>query len=105
MNQYLPSKRTAKAVAASIVSLAAYLVGVVPAEGGLGDVSTVQWLGAIVFLGGAYGITYGVSNRPQPARGEDGAGEVSLFFYVTGIVFFVVAVLNLLGVHTHGLFG
>lgn len=63
MRKYLPSKATAKAVASSVVALAAYLVGVVPAQGGLGDVSTVQWLGAVVFLGGAYGITYGVSNR------------------------------------------
>lgn len=57
-----PSKRTAKAVASALVALAAYLVGVIPAEGGFGDVSTVQWLGAVVFLGSAYGITYGVSN-------------------------------------------
>ena len=62
MRKFLPSKRTAKAVAALIVCAAAYLVGVVPAEGGLGDVSTVQWLGLIVFAGGAYGITYRVPN-------------------------------------------
>jgi len=65
MNRYLPSRETAKAVAAAVVTLAAYLVGVIPAEGGFGDVTTVQWLGAIVFLGGAYGITYSVSNRPS----------------------------------------
>lgn len=62
MRKYLPSKATAKAVASAVVALAAYLVGVVPASGGLADVTTVQWLGAVVFLGGAYGITYGVSN-------------------------------------------
>lgn len=73
MRKYLPSKATAKAVASAIVALAAYLVGVVPAEGGLDDVSTVQWLGAVVFLGGAYGITYGVSN----AKRRDNAGERS----------------------------
>ena len=63
MRKFLPSKATAKAVASSVVALAAYLVGVVPAQGGLGDVTTAQWLGAVVFLGGAYGITYGVSNQ------------------------------------------
>lgn len=63
--KHLPSRATAKAVVSAIVCLAAYLVGVVPAQGGLGDVTTVQWLGAIVFLGGAYGITYRVSNRPK----------------------------------------
>jgi len=73
MRKYLPSRATAKAVASSIVCLAAYLVGVVPAQGGLGDVTVAQWLGAIVFLGGAYGITYGVSNTPAAKRGEDGA--------------------------------
>ena len=105
MREYLPSKRTAKAVAAGVVSLAAYLTGVIPSEGGFGDVSTVQWLGAVVFLGAAYGITYQVSNRPQPARGEDGEVTVALVFYVTGILFFTVAALNLLGVGTRGVFG
>ena len=65
MRRYLPSRETAKAVAAAVVALAAYLVGVLPAEGSLGDVSTVQWLGAVVFLGGAYGLTYRVSNAPR----------------------------------------
>lgn len=59
---WVPSKSTAKAVAAAVVTLAAYLVGVIPAEGGFGDVSVVQWLGALVFLGSAYGITYRVDN-------------------------------------------
>ena len=39
-----------------VVTLAAYLFGVVPAEGGLSDVSTQQWLGAIVFVGAAFGL-------------------------------------------------
>lgn len=58
-------KPVAKAVASAAVCLAAYLVGVVPAEGGFGDVSVVQWLGAIVFVGGAYGLTYRVPNKPR----------------------------------------
>lgn len=65
MRQYMPSRETAKAVAAAIVTLAAYLAGVIPAEGGLGDLSTVQWLGAVVFLGGAYGVTYRVPNATR----------------------------------------
>lgn len=60
--QWLPSKETAKAVAAGVLALVAYLVGVIPAEGGFGDVSLVQWLGAILFVGGAYGITYRIPN-------------------------------------------
>lgn len=51
------NKHILRAAASGIVALAAYLVGVIPAEGGFGDVSVVQWLGAVVFLGSAYGIT------------------------------------------------
>lgn len=63
--RFLPSKATAKAVASAVVTLAAYLVGVIPAEGGLGDVSVVQWLGAVVFLGASYGLTYRVPNATR----------------------------------------
>ena len=56
-------RTTAKAVVSATVVAAAYLVGVIPAEGGFGDVSTVQWVGLVVFVGGAYGITYRVPNR------------------------------------------
>lgn len=66
MTKYLPSARTAKAVASALVAAAGYLVGVIPATGGFGDVTTVQWLGLVVFLGGAYGITYRVPNRQEP---------------------------------------
>ena len=51
------SKHTLRGVVSGVVTLAAYLVGVLPADGGLGDVTTVQWLGAVVFLGASYGIT------------------------------------------------
>jgi len=55
--------RTAKAVAALLVCAAAYLVGILSGNQTLGDVTTVQWLGLVVFMGGAYGITYAVPNR------------------------------------------
>lgn len=51
------NKHRLRGIASGVVALAAYLVGVLPAEGGLGDLSTAQWLGAVVFLGSAYGIT------------------------------------------------
>lgn len=51
------NKHTLRGAASAAVALAAYLAGVLPADGGLGDVTTVQWLGAVVFLGSAYGIT------------------------------------------------
>ncbi|HRD59398.1 hypothetical protein [uncultured Nocardioides sp.] len=69
MKKYLPGKRTAKAVASAVVTSAAYLVGVIPASGGFDDVTTVQWLGLVVFLGGSYGITYGVGNaKDEPVE-------------------------------------
>ena len=58
-------KPVAKAIATALVAAAAYLVGVIPAEGGFGDVSTVQWLGLVVFMGAGYGITYNVPNQPR----------------------------------------
>ena len=55
----------AKAVASGVVALSAYLAGVVPAEGGFGDLSLGQWLGGVVVLGAAYGITWRVPNQPK----------------------------------------
>jgi hypothetical protein len=57
---------TAKAIASGVVATAAYLAGVVPAEGGFGDLTLAQWLGGVVVLGSAYGITYAV---PPAGRG------------------------------------
>ncbi len=54
-----------KAAVSGVVTLCAYLVGVIPAEGGFSDVSTVQWLGAVVFVGAAYGLTYNVPYHPK----------------------------------------
>lgn len=53
----------AKAVVAMLVCAAAYLVGILSGDQSLGDVTTVQWLGLVVFMGGAYGITYAVPKR------------------------------------------
>jgi hypothetical protein len=59
-------KQTAKACVALVVTAAAYLVGILGSDQDLGDVSFVQWLGLVIFMGGAYGITYGVTNKPKP---------------------------------------
>lgn len=64
MNPYLLYlAKVAKAIAAALVCAAAYLVGVLSEDETLGDLTTVQWLGLVVFLGGAYGITWAVPNR------------------------------------------
>lgn len=51
-----------RVIAALAVTSAAYLVGVIPAEGGFGDVTVVQWLGLVVFLGASFGITQSAQN-------------------------------------------
>lgn len=56
-------RTTAKACVALVITAAAYLVGILGAEQNLSDVSFVQWLGLILFMGGAYGITYQVKNE------------------------------------------
>ena len=63
----------------------------VPAEGGFGNVSLVQWIGAIVFLGGPTASCYRIPNKPasltmteipndfgvdnDPFTEEDGRGD------------------------------
>lgn len=46
------------------VALAAYLMGVLTGDEGLGDLNTVEWLGAVVFVGAVYGITARARNTP-----------------------------------------
>jgi hypothetical protein len=60
--------RYGKALASGAVSLAAYLAGVIPAEGGFGDVSLGQWMLAIVAVGAAFGITAAVPKGDELAR-------------------------------------
>lgn len=50
----------AKAVVSAIVCACAYLVGILSGDQGFADVTTVQWLGLVVFVGAAYGFTYRV---------------------------------------------
>lgn len=52
----------AKAVASGVVAAAAYLFGVLSGDQTLADVTTVQWIGLVLFVGAAYGITYRVPN-------------------------------------------
>lgn len=55
----------AKAIAAGLGAAVAYLVGVLPAEGGFGDLNTVQWLGLVPIVLAVYGITWSVPNAPK----------------------------------------
>lgn len=58
----------AKAVVSLVVCAAAYLVGILTGDQSLGDLTTVQWLGLVVFLGASFGVTYGVPNRAVGKR-------------------------------------
>jgi len=55
-------RSVAKAVAAGVGAGVAYFIGVIPAEGGFGDLSTVQWLGAVPVVLAVYGIIWRVPN-------------------------------------------
>ena len=54
MNRFKPYARAAAQV---VVTACAYLIGVIPAAGGFADVTVVQWLGLVVFVGASFGIT------------------------------------------------
>lgn len=58
----------AKAILAGPLAVVAYFAGIIPETGGFTDLTTVQWLGAILVLGGAYGITYAVPDSATPHR-------------------------------------
>lgn len=60
-----------KAVGAAVVCAAAYLVGILHGDQNLSDVTFVQWLGLVLFMGSAYGITYHLPKRVgRPRVGE-----------------------------------
>lgn len=67
-------RKYAKAVAGAAGAAATYLVGVIPAEGGFGDVSTVQWVGLVPVILGTFGIVWGVRNTPA-TKGAGTMGE------------------------------
>lgn len=56
-----------RAVVQGAVTLAAYLIGVLPAAGGPEDLTFVQWLGAFVFVATSFGITQSAYKAVPPA--------------------------------------
>lgn len=91
-------KDTAKAITSAVVVAAAYLIGVIPAEGGFNDVTTAQWLGLVVFVGGAYGLTYAVPDSATPVRRlkrrkEGGHADATLFLGIACLAFLIVLIL------------
>jgi hypothetical protein len=62
MNAYIQG--ALKAFAAGIAAAAAYLVGVLGADGSFADITLVEWLGLIPVVAGVYGITWTVPNTP-----------------------------------------
>jgi hypothetical protein len=98
LTDVLPAK--ARKIAYAALFVAALVFAAYQASGG-------DWKmfvgGLIVALTGATAA----SNTPasSPPADEAGSADVVIIFYLLGIVFFVVATLNLLGVGTRGLFG
>lgn len=61
----------AKAIASSVVYAAFTLVQFVTGDETLADVTTQEWLLAVIGLGAAYGIVYAVPNKTEiPGRYE-----------------------------------
>lgn len=56
----------AKALAALLVCVGAYMVGVLSGDQTLADLTTAQWFGLVVFAGAAYGITYAAPRGSRP---------------------------------------
>lgn len=61
-------KPYALAILSLVVTAAAYLIGVLPPDGDLSDVTFVQWLGLVVFAGGSFGITQRARNQYPPQQ-------------------------------------
>jgi len=58
-------KAVAKALAAGLGAAVSYFIGVIPAEGGFGDLTTVQWLSVVPVVLAVYGVTWLVPNTPK----------------------------------------
>lgn len=71
MNAFTLIFTALKALASAGVCAAAYLAGIVQGDDTLADVTTGQWLGLVVFVGAAYGITYAVPKRVGARRGTE----------------------------------
>lgn len=67
-----------KSIAAAIAGAATYLIGVLPAEGGFGDLSTVQWLGLVVALLGPGGLVWAIPNSPSTTATPDSPVSVAV---------------------------
>lgn len=59
----MSTREVAKAIASAGVAVAAYLIGVLEPGETLAAVTTSEWLGAVVFVGGGFGLTYAVPNK------------------------------------------
>lgn len=66
------AKYTAKAICSALVVAVAYLISVLQAGQGLGDVSLIQWLTLGYLELGAFGFTYWIPNGPKPGSSAGG---------------------------------
>lgn len=64
------ASEVAKAIAGAIGAGVTYLIGVIGAEGTFSDVSTVQWLGLVPVLLGAFGVVWSTPDSMSQVRRE-----------------------------------
>lgn len=61
----LYAKKAFTSLLVGVVGVAGYLLTILSGDDTLGDVSTVQWIGCIVFLAASYGFTFKAENEPK----------------------------------------
>lgn len=59
------AKKAFVSLLVGIVGVAGYLLTILSGDDTLSDVSTVQWIGCIVFLAASYGFTFKTENAPK----------------------------------------
>jgi hypothetical protein len=57
-----------RALITALVTAAAYLMGVLADDATFGDVTFVQWLGAVVAVGTVFGVTQSAQAAAPPER-------------------------------------
>jgi hypothetical protein len=61
---------SAKAIVAAVTAGITYLLGIIPASGGFGDVNTVGWLGFVLAVLGPGAVVWAVPNRTRAEKAD-----------------------------------
>ena len=60
------ARKAFAATAVAVVGVAIYLTTVITGSEGLGDVTPAEWIGAVVYIGATFGVTFATPpNAPK----------------------------------------